>query len=55
MIERELYRHFFTMLYLKYLIEDEVEYALREMHESDRGNHLGARTIAYKLLRGGYY
>ncbi|GKV06415.1 hypothetical protein SLEP1_g18313 [Rubroshorea leprosula] len=33
----------------------EVEYALREIHEGVCGSHVGARTLAHKVLRQGYY
>ncbi|GKV32410.1 hypothetical protein SLEP1_g41020 [Rubroshorea leprosula] len=32
----------------------EVEYALREVHEGVCGSHVGARTLAYKVLRQRY-
>ncbi|GKV11297.1 hypothetical protein SLEP1_g22562 [Rubroshorea leprosula] len=33
----------------------EAEYALREVHEGICGSHVGARTLAHKVLRQGYY
>ncbi|GKV43341.1 hypothetical protein SLEP1_g50644 [Rubroshorea leprosula] len=33
----------------------EAEYALREVHEGVCGSHVGARTLAHKVLRQGYY
>ncbi|KAK3023184.1 hypothetical protein RJ639_044171 [Escallonia herrerae] len=32
-----------------------LHYALREVHEGICGQHLGGRTLAYKILRQGYY
>ncbi|GKV11300.1 hypothetical protein SLEP1_g22565 [Rubroshorea leprosula] len=33
----------------------ETEYALREVYEGVCGSHIGARTLAHKVLRQGYY
>lgn len=55
LINGELYSHSFILLYLKCLIEDEAKYALSEVYKSICRNHLGAQTIAHKLLQGDYY
>ena len=34
---------------------DEADYVLREVHEGICGNHSGARSLAHKLIRAGYY
>lgn len=43
------------MPYLKYLNKKDVACWLREIHKRICDNHLGARTITYKLLKLGYY
>ena len=47
-------RGFFTPI-LKCIAEKNTEYVLREVHESICGNHIGARALAGKVLRQGYY
>lgn len=49
-IKEELYMRSFTMPYLRCLSEEEIEYALREIHNGVCVKQLGAKTIAYKLL-----
>ena len=47
-------RGFFTPI-LKCIARKDADYALREVHEGVRGNHIGVRTLAGKVLRQGYY
>ena len=47
-------RGFFTPI-LKCVAGKDVDYVLREVHEGVCGNHIGARTLAGKVLRQGYY
>ena len=47
-------RGFFTPI-LKCVVGKDVDYVLREVHEGVCGNHTGARTLAGKVLRQGYY
>ena len=47
-------RGFFTPI-LKCIAGKNTEYVLREVHEGVCGNHIGARTLAGKVLRQGYY
>ena len=47
-------RGFFTPI-LKCIAGKDVDYILREVHESVCGNHIGARALAGKALRQGYY
>lgn len=54
-VEGKLYKRSFTLPFLKCLNEREAEYALRQVHEGVRGNHLGARIIAHMFARGAYY
>ena len=47
-------RGFFTPI-LKCIAEKETEYVLREVHEGLCKNNIGARAVAGKVLRQGYY
>ena len=47
-------RGFFTPI-LKCIAGKDVDYVLREVHEGVCGNHIGARALAGKVLRQGYY
>ena len=47
-------RGFFTPI-LKCIVGKDTEYVLREVHEGICGNHIGARALAGKVLRQGYY
>ena len=47
-------RGFFTPV-LKCIAGKDVDYVLREVHEGVCGNHIGARALAGKVLRQGYY
>ncbi|GKV48213.1 hypothetical protein SLEP1_g55039 [Rubroshorea leprosula] len=50
-----LYKRSFSLPLLRCLNPYEAEYALREVHEGVCGSHIGARTLAHKVLRQGYY
>ena len=50
-----LYKQEFFTPFLKCIAGEDTEYVLREVHEGLRGNHIGARTLAGKVLRQGYY
>ena len=47
-------RGFFTPI-LKCIAGKDADYVLREVHEDVCGNHIGARALAGKVLRQGYY
>ena len=47
-------RGFFTPI-LKCIARKDAEYVLRDVHEGICGNHIGARALAGKVLRQGYY
>ena len=47
-------RGFFTPI-LKCIAGKDTEYVLKEVHEGICGNHIGARALAGKVLRQGYY
>ena len=50
-----LYKRGFSHPYLRYLILEEVDYVMREVHEGICGNYSGARSLVHKLIRAGYY
>ena len=50
-----LYKRGFFTPFLKFIAGEDTEYVLREVHEGICGNHIGARTLAGKVLRQGYY
>ena len=50
-----LYKRGFSMPILKCVGKEDANYILREVHVGICGNHIGARTLAGKTLRQGYY
>ena len=50
-----LYKRGFSHPYLRYLILEEADYVMREVHEGICGNYLGARSLFHKLIQAGYY
>ena len=50
-----LYKRGFSTPILKCVGKEDANYILREVHEGICGNHIGARTLAGKILRRGYY
>ena len=50
-----LYKMGFSRPHLRYLSPEEANYVIREVHEGVCGNHSGARALAHKLTRAGYY
>ena len=50
-----LYKRGFSTPILKCVGKEYANYILREVHEGICGNHIGARTLAGKTLRQGYY
>ena len=55
LIKDVLYKRGFSRPYLRCLGTEEVDYAMREIHEGICGNHSGARSLVHKLIRAGYY
>ncbi|KAI5327751.1 hypothetical protein L3X38_027147 [Prunus dulcis] len=45
----------FFLPYLRCLTPEEGHYVLREIHEGICGNHSGARSVAHKAIRQGYF
>ena len=50
-----LYKQGFFTPFLKCISGEDTRYVLREVHEGVCGNHIGARALAGKVLRQGYY
>jgi ribonuclease HI len=50
-----LYKMGFSRPHLRCLSLEEVNYVIREVHEGICENHSGARALAHKLTRAGYY
>ncbi len=50
-----LYKMGFSRPLLRCLTLEEANYVIREVHEGICGNHSGARALAHKLIRAGYY
>ena len=50
-----LYKRGFFAPLLKCVGKEDADYVLREVHEGICDNHIGARTLAGKTLRQGYY
>ena len=53
--KRSLYKQGFFTPFLKCISGEDTRYVLREVHEGVCGNHIGARALAGKVLRQGYY
>ena len=50
-----LYKRGFSTPILKFVGKEDANYILREVQKGICGNHIGARTLAGKTLRQGYY
>lgn len=55
LIEGKLYKRVLLMPLLRCLTSYEAEYAVHEIHEGVYDTHIDGKTLAYKLLRQGYY
>ena len=55
LMDEVLYKRGFSQPYLRCLNPDESLYVLRDIHEGTCGNHSGARSLVYKIVRAGYY
>ena len=55
LMDEVLYKRGFFQPYQKCLNPDKSFYVLRDVHEGACGNHLGARSLVYKIVRAGYY
>ena len=54
-LNRELYKREFLMLYLKCLAPNKATYVLREKHEGACGNHSGPQSLVGKMIRASYF
>ncbi|CAL2237942.1 unnamed protein product [Prunus armeniaca] len=54
-INGALYKRGFSLPYLRCLTPEEGHYVLREIHEGICGSHSGARSLAHKVIRQGYF
>ncbi|RDX97189.1 Gypsy retrotransposon integrase-like protein 1, partial [Mucuna pruriens] len=55
LIEQRLYRRGFSYPLLRCVDGDEALYIIQEVHEGICGTHIGARALAGKIARAGYY
>jgi ribonuclease HI len=55
MVNGRLYKRGFTLPLLKCVSPEEGNYILREIHEGICGSHSGARVLAHKAVRAGFY
>lgn len=55
LIDGVLYQWGYTLQLLYCLNADEADYVLKEIHERVCGNHSGVRSLAFKVLKQGYF
>jgi hypothetical protein len=55
MVNGTLYKRGFTLPLQKCVSPEKGNYILREIHEGICKNHLGARVLAHKAVRAGFY
>ena len=55
MVEGHLFRKGVSVPLLKCIGPEEVGYVLAEIHEGSCGHHIGAKSLARKALRAGYF
>ena len=55
LMDEVLYKWGFSQPYLRCLNLDESLYVLRDVYEGAYGNHLGAKSLVYQMVRAGYY
>ncbi|XP_071724401.1 uncharacterized protein [Rutidosis leptorrhynchoides] len=54
-IRGALYKRSILGPFLRCLTPEEADYALHETHEGICGQHLGGRSLSYKILRQGFF
>ena len=54
-INGDLYKHSYTMSYLKCLTPAKTQYVVKKIHEGVCGNHTIGRSLMDKVLTQGYY
>lgn len=55
LIEGQLYKRGYSMLYLCCLYEDKALYVLWEVHKGVCGNHTMERSFSHKIILQGYF
>jgi len=55
LLNEDLYQGGYSVPLLKCITREQIEYVLSKIHEGVCGNHSGARTMAVKIPRAGYY
>jgi hypothetical protein len=55
MVNRTLYKRGFSLPLIKCISPEEGNYILREIHKGICGSHSGARVLAHKAVRAGFY
>ena len=55
LIKDILYKRGFSRPYLRFLVPEEADYVIREVHEGVCRNHSGSRSLVHKLIQAGYY
>ena len=55
LIKDVLYKRGFSHPYLRCLVNEKVNYVMREVHEGICRNHSGSRSLEHKLVQAGYY
>lgn len=55
LIDGDLYRQSYSSPLLNYLVPSKAVYVLREVHERICRDYMGVKSLAYKLMRQGYY
>ena len=55
LLQEILYKRGYSAPLIKCIGKEDANYVLREVHEGICGNHIGARDLAGKTLRQGYY
>ena len=55
LVDRYLYRKGKSLPLLRCLHPDDAHWALNEVHFEDCGNHASGETLAYQILRMGYF
>ena len=54
-LNNELYKRDFSQPYLRCVEEEEAKYVLEEVHGGIYGGHIGAKSLARKIIRAGYF
>ena len=55
MLNEKLYKRDFSQPYLRCVEEEEAKYVLEEVHGGIYGDHMGAKSLARKIMRVGYF